>query len=115
MTDVNTVINAFLVGSLKAMAEMGHAIGKESDAFKFEAQANATVLSMRKLLLDNVSGLMVDGLDGAETHSAWHAQTNSLWHGVTPASSHNQMLEFLKKKRVVGSVYAVFSYDHPLS
>jgi hypothetical protein len=109
MTDVNTVINSFLVGSLNAMAKLGYAAGHDADAAKFAAQANATTAAMRKLLVDPTTGLMVDGLDGAEHHSAWHAQTNALWFGVSPPSSYPMMLKFLKEKRVVGSVYAVFS------
>jgi len=110
MTDVNTVINSFLVGSLHAMARMGRAVGRATDADRLEAQANATAAAMVKLLLNTSSGLMVDGLDGAEKHSAWHAQTNALWFGVPPQSSHPAMLKFLRGKRITGSVYAVFSY-----
>ena len=66
---------------------------------------------MRKLLIDPSTGLFHDGLQGgAEKHSAWHSQTSTLWLGIAPPESKARMLEFLAQKRMVGSVYAAYSY-----
>ena len=110
MTDTNTVINAFLVGGLRALAEMATAMGEGAKAASLTAQANATQASMEWLLFNATSGLMVDGLYGAEHHSAWHAQTNALWFKTVPLAAKPKMLAWLLGRRVVGSVYAVYSF-----
>lgn len=113
-TNQSTEVNAFMVFSARKLAELGRAIGTTktlADAAKLETQANSTAEAMRKLLLDTQTGLFHDGLkDGAEKHSAWHSQTSTLWLGVAPLDSKPQMLDFLAKKRMVGSVYAAYSY-----
>jgi alpha-L-rhamnosidase len=102
------------VYSSRKLAQLGRAIGTTktvADAERLEAQANITAQAMRNLLVDSETGLFHDGLDGgAENHSAWHSQTSTLWLGVAQSATKPRMLEFLARKRMVGSVYAAYSY-----
>ena len=107
----STEVNAFAVFSSRKLAALGRAIGKTAEAERLESQANTTADAMRKLLIDPSTGLFHDGLQGgAEKHSAWHSQTSTLWLGIAPLESKARMLEFLAQKRMVGSVYAAYSY-----
>lgn len=113
-TNQSTEVNAFMVFSSRKLAQLGRAIGTTktiADAARLDAQANVTAQAMRDLLVDTATGLFRDGLKGgAENHSAWHSQTSTLWLGVAQSPSKLRMLEFLAKKRMVGSVYAAYSF-----
>jgi hypothetical protein len=115
-------VNAYTVYASRKLAELGRAIGKQAEAAQLEARANRTAAAMRARLIDHNTGLFVDGLGrqsggppgaaprpNAANHSAWHAQTVTLWLGVAPTSSHTQMLRFLAKRGMVGSVYGAFA------
>ena len=118
MTDVNTVINAFMVGSARRLATLGNVLGGANyrkDADALDLQANITAAAMQKLLFDQTTQLFVDGfsMEGRTssplTHSAWHAQTNSLWFNLVPDAEQSKMVAFLKGKGMVGSVYGAFA------
>jgi len=111
MTDVNTVTNAYAVGALKAMAVLANATGKADEGEEFQRRAAALSESMAKTLFDKSTGLFLDGQGGkAGSHSAWHAQVFPLFFGAGGAESSQQILAFLKSKRMVGSVYAAFAF-----
>ena len=121
MTDINTVINAYFVACMKAMATLAGAMGNGPDALRFEKQGNATSAAMQSLMFDNKTGLFTDTVKGAASHatasaehSAWHAQVFSMWAGVAPSSTWPGLIAFLKTKAqnvgVTGSVYAAYAY-----
>eukprot|EP01060_Flectonema_neradi_P030823 TRINITY_DN4552_c0_g1_i2.p1 TRINITY_DN4552_c0_g1~~TRINITY_DN4552_c0_g1_i2.p1 ORF type:complete len:786 (+),score=133.02 TRINITY_DN4552_c0_g1_i2:87-2444(+) len=114
MTNVNTVINSFTVGSLTVLSRLGRALGKDISELESTADQISTTITTK--LFNQSSGLFVDGLDGAENHSAWHAQTNVLWHlGLDEGLKQklpnlDRIRSFLKEKRITGSVYGVYAF-----
>ena len=50
MTPITTVINAFAVGSLRALAEVGDAIGRADDANKLRVRANTKICAITILV-----------------------------------------------------------------
>ena len=116
MTDINTVVNAFSVGSSRALAQVGAVMGSTyaEDTQALQSQANETEAAMRGRLIDGNTGLFFDGMgtDGhtdAHNHSAWHAQTNTLWFNIAPERSASAMRDFLRAKGMVGSVYGAYA------
>ncbi|CAK0810803.1 unnamed protein product [Prorocentrum cordatum] len=111
MTEVNTVINAFAVGALRALAVLANATGKLDEAVTLQHRASALSDAMADKLFDNSTGLFVDGQgSGADHHSAWHAQVFPLFFGAGLAEQNERLLAFLKSKRMAGSVYAAFAF-----
>ncbi|CAK0810812.1 unnamed protein product [Prorocentrum cordatum] len=111
MTEVNTVINAFAVGALRALAVLANATGKLDEAVTLQHRASALSDAMADKLFDNSTGLFVDGQgSGADHHSAWHAQVFPLFFGAGLAEQNERLLAFLKSKRMAGSVYGAFAF-----
>lgn len=77
MTDIGTVINAYFVACMKAMAAVASGLGRGDDALRFAKQANATAGAMRRLMIDTKTGLYTDTVSSAQpSHSAWHSQVS---------------------------------------
>ena len=65
---VNT---CYLVKSLRLLAEMASAIGKEQDAVSYLKLAEETVSSIRKVYLDEQTGHYCEGVQGADAYAVW--------------------------------------------
>jgi hypothetical protein len=112
LTDVNTVISAYAVGSMRALATLAASLGRPADAAALRQQANATAAAMRASLIDAQTGLFVDGTgsEAARKHTGWHAQVFALFFSVPAEDTKARIVAFLRSQRMVGSVYAAFGF-----
>eukprot|EP00750_Incisomonas_marina_P028341 INCI666.2.p1 GENE.INCI666.2~~INCI666.2.p1 ORF type:complete len:697 (-),score=109.35 INCI666.2:60-2150(-) len=116
MTPVTTVVNAFAAGSLRALAEVGRAAGRNNEADKLEDAANTIAASMQSVLLDQAGGVFVDAL--GSNHTALHATVFPLWltpeimdlGGVNASGTATKTLRFLREKGMACSVYTAFPF-----
>ena len=105
LSDVSTVINAFAIAGLRAMAIMARESGYENRTY--DEEASELQEGMRNILWNSPNGTFFDGEE--RTHTAWHAQTIPLWVGnIVNDTKH--MFEFLKSKGMAGSVYGAFGF-----
>ncbi len=65
---VNT---CYLVKSLRLLAEMAIAIGKEQDAVEYLNFTKETVVSIRKAYLNEQTGHYCEGVQGADAYAVW--------------------------------------------
>ena len=77
LTKYNTVVNAFHAASLRALAKIARAIGKEDDAVRFSRLADETTKVLNALFFDPATGTYLDGSD--TDHRALHATMFPLW------------------------------------
>ena len=111
LSNTSTVIQAFAVAGMLALAEMANATGQNLLCAELTAQAEKTSAAVNALLWDAKTGLYVDGLEGqAAGHSAWHANAYPLWAGIVPTGRKASVLAFLKSKRMAGSVYGALPF-----
>lgn len=113
LNDVSSVINAFAVSGLRALAVMSNSTGKRQQAEALSQQVEAVIKGMNAVLWNETTGLYIDGVGSAaaRSHSAWHAQTNPLWvNDVVAPSKQPKLLQFLKTKRMAGSVYGAYAF-----
>jgi len=115
--DINTVVNAYAVGGLQALASLGQAGGGSSDNLParskaLEEQANATAAAINSLCVDKSTGLYADGYNTSTRaplpHSAWHAQVFPAAFGLAPESRWPAILQSMRQKGMAGSVYASY-------
>ena len=117
MGDINTVVNAYAIAGIRALARLGRAGGGASGGLPahveaLEAQVKTTALAVNALCTNATSGLYYDGYDAAKkapiAHSAWHAQVFPAAFGLAPEVRWPSILAFLKEKGMAGSVYAAY-------
>ena len=114
MTNINTVVNSFAVGSMTLLSRLGRALGKNTTQLENTADIISNMITTK--LFNNKTGLFVDGLDGASGHSAWQAQTNVLWHlSLEPKfkaklPNLKNIKKLFEEKRIAGSVYGVLAF-----
>lgn len=104
-SNVSTVINAFAIAGLRAMAVMAKRSGYVNRTY--DEEASKLEESMRNVLWSSQNGTFFDGEE--RTHTAWHAQTFPLWVGNI-VNDTRYMFEFLKSKGMIGSVYGAFGF-----
>jgi alpha-L-rhamnosidase len=99
---------------LRALATLGKAGGGvafnlPNRSSGIEKIADAVTDAMNSLCRDK-NGLYYDGLNATNPniHSSWHAQIFPAAFGVAPEESWPQILTFLKKKGMAGSVYGSY-------
>ena len=111
LSNTSTVIQAYAVAGMLALAEMANATGQSVLCAELIAQAKRTSAAVNSLLWNAKTGLYVDGLKSqAAEHSAWHANAYPLWAGIVPTSRKASVLAFLKSKRMAGSVYGALPF-----
>jgi alpha-L-rhamnosidase len=101
--DVNTVVNAFFCRNLQQMADIARALGKQSEAERYDAMAAKALAAFNEKLVDSSTGLYVDGI-GA-THSSLHSNMLPLAFGFVPADRRGKVAEFVKSRGMACSVY----------
>jgi len=106
LTDVNTVISAYMVGNIRALGKLHAVQGDVAKGSELMARANATAEAVNTLLFNTTTGLYVDGF-GVQ-HSAWHASVFAVAFDLASESRWSGILAFLKEKGMVGSVYAAY-------
>lgn len=101
---VNTVVNAFHLRALRLMAELARALGKDSEAATYTAQATKTQAAFQQLLFSPAKGAYRDG-EGTD-HCSQHASLFPLAFGIVPPKHQAAVLAHIQKRGMGGSVYA---------
>jgi hypothetical protein len=114
LTDAaNTVVNAYAVGGLRALASLSNASGDGEGAAALAVTADSIESAVNELLWDPASGLYRDGLDNSgepTQHAAWHASVFAAAFGLVPAARWPRLLSFFRQRGMVGSVYAAYYF-----
>jgi alpha-L-rhamnosidase len=103
MQDVNTVVNAFFCRNLQQMADIARALGKQSEAERYDEMAAKALAAFNQQLIDSSSGLYVDGV--GTSHSSLHSNMLPLAFGLVPAERRSSVVEFVKSRGMACSVY----------
>jgi hypothetical protein len=103
-TELNTVVNAFHLRALKLMAEMGAAIGRETDAAEFAAREARVRPVFQERFFDAQRGLYRDGAN--TNHASLHANLFPLAFGLVPEANRAQVAGWLARRGMKCSVYA---------
>jgi hypothetical protein len=103
LRDVNTVVNAFFVRNLQQMADIAGALGKQSEAERYDAMAAKALAAFNQKLFDAATGRYIDGI--GTTHSSLHSNMMPLAFGLVPAERRGQVVEFVKSRGMACSVY----------
>jgi len=114
MTETSTVVNAFAVAGLRALAQMAKARGKTNEAATLAARANNIAASVNSQLWDHKSGLYLDGLADHNMkpldHTAWHASVFAAAFGLVPDDRWPALMAAFRRRGMVGSTYASFYF-----
>lgn len=103
LRDVNTVVNAFFCRNLQQMADIARALGKQSEAERYDSLASKALAAFNQKLVDSATGLYVDGI--GTTHSSLHSNMFPLAFGLVPAERRGKVAEFVKSRGMACSVY----------
>ncbi|MEA1997254.1 MAG: family 78 glycoside hydrolase catalytic domain, partial [Gemmatimonadota bacterium] len=103
MTDINTVVNAFLYQALVLMGRIAGALERDEDAEYFRGKAEAVKRSINEKLLDRERGVYLDG-EGTD-HASLHANMFPLTFGLVPAEYRESVVDFIKSRGMACSVY----------
>ncbi len=101
--EVNTVVNAFHIESLKRLAVLAEATGHADDAKDFRARAARATESFQRAFFDAKTGIYRDG-EGCD-HVSLHANLFPLAFGLVPAANRPRVIEFIKSRGMACSVY----------
>lgn len=102
--EVNTVVNAFYLESLKRLAVLADATGHADDARDFRARAAQAAAVFQRVFFDAAAGTYRDG-EGCD-HVSLHANLFPLAFGLVPAAERPRVVAFLKSRGMACSVYA---------
>ncbi len=101
--DINTVVNAFHYRSLRMMAAIAGALGKEGERQDFRDRADTVRASFNRKLFDPERGVYVDG-EGVE-HASLHANMFPLAFGLVPPEHVESVVRHIKSRGMACSVY----------
>jgi len=116
----STIINAFAVKSLVALAALANATSRVSMAAKLSTQADQTRAAMLNTMWSASDGMWCDGVCSDSYHGksmspgTFHSQHYALYMGVTPDEHVPVALEYLKAQGMLGSTYSANSLVHGL-
>jgi alpha-L-rhamnosidase len=111
LTNVNTVVNAYTAGGLRALAELADASGDAAGANALRQKASRVTNAINARLFDPKAGLYVDGADDSGApieHTSWHASVFPAAFGLVPRERWPSLLSMFDRRGMVGSVYAAF-------
>ena len=100
----NTVVNAYHAKALECLANIAEVIGRKDDAQRYSDMHAATRKALRKLCFDEEAGIYRDGAESS--HSALHANVFPLAFGLVDDDDIPSVVEFIKSRGPVCSVYA---------
>jgi len=100
----NTVVNAFYYHSLVLMAKIAEATGNEKDVDFFELKADKVKERFNSNFLNSDKGIYIDGI--GSKHSSLQANMFPLAFGLVPEKHKKSVVEYIKSKGMVCSVYA---------
>jgi len=102
--EVNTVVNAFYIESLKRMAVLADATGHAGDAKEFRNKAERATEVFQKAFFDAGKGAYRDG-EGCD-HVSLHANLFPLAFGLVPEARRPGVIAYVKSRGMACSVYA---------
>ena len=97
------MVNCFYCNSLKLMAEMASAVGREEDCIYFMDLHMKVRNSINEKLFDKEKGLYVDG-EGS-SHSSLHSNMLPLAFGLVDGEHVRGVVDFIKSRKMACSVY----------
>lgn len=103
LTDENTVVNSFWVHNLQEMVDIATALGKTSDATRYQGLATTALSAFNAKFFNAATGLYVDG--ATTSHSSLHANMFPLAFGLVPANHKQSVVTFVKSRGMACSVY----------
>lgn len=96
---------------MQRVAILAGALGHDDEQHRLQGLADTTADAMRKTMVNPETGLFVDNGNGTGTHCSWHSSAFPLWVGITaPGKATETAFNFLRQRRMVGSVYAAYAY-----
>ncbi|MBR0066050.1 MAG: alpha-L-rhamnosidase, partial [Kiritimatiellae bacterium] len=101
--DVNTVVNALHIRNLRELAAMAAAIGRNSDAVRFAAEAGQTFAAFNARLWDAPRGRYRDGV--GTDHATVQGNAMALACGAVPPERVAAVADFLVSKGFSCSTY----------
>jgi hypothetical protein len=100
---VNTVLNQFYYGCLRAAARCYRMAGNRERFDALEEKAEGLAQAAFQHLMDAESGLFVDGK--GSKHSALHANALPLMFNMKPPGGFGPLIDCIKRKRMTCGVY----------
>ncbi|MFA6286175.1 MAG: hypothetical protein WC661_02225 [Opitutaceae bacterium] len=94
--EANAIINLFRFGAARACARLATALGRDTEAATFDAQATAVESALFSLLWNDTEGRLLPSLK--ETTAAVHANTLALAFGLGPRRTRERILAYLEPK-----------------
>lgn len=104
---VNTVVNAFYYGSLRAAGELMRIAGRDDS--RYDQRADGVRKAMNERLFDARNGVYIDGIheDGTPSHkSTLHASVFALHFGVAREADASRIVELIRRERLNCGIYA---------
>ena len=103
-TEINTVINALHLHTLRLMSEMAAALGKPAEARHYAQLRESTLKEFQARLFDSSRGIYVDGI--GTDHASQHANLFPLAFGLVPEGAQESVTKFVISRGMACSVYA---------
>ena len=103
MVDVNTVVNAFYYHNLVLISKIAGILGYQSEAEMFKQKSAKVKEAINQTLFDTKRGVYIDGEGSA--HASLHANMFPLAFDLVPDEYKNSVVDFIKSKGMVCSVY----------
>lgn len=102
--EINTVVNAFHLMTLKQMADLAAAVGKPFEAKDFTARFRKRSGNFNREMWMEDKGAYRDGI--GSDHASSHASLFSLAFGLVPQDRVKAVTDYLVKRGMTCSVYA---------
>lgn len=104
LTPYNTVVNAFHYQALVLLEQMAQLTGRKQEAEQLHKESAALRKAFNTLLFDNEKGVYRDGVES--DHVSLHSNLFPLALGVTYEQDHERIMEYIRSRGLVCSVYA---------
>ena len=102
-TPVNAVVNAFYYRTVRQMADLAEALGREADMRRFRQLADIVNASYNRVFFDAANGRYVDG-EGSP-HSSLHANMLPLAFGLVPETARASVAAYVRSRGMACSPY----------
>lgn len=102
-TDYNAVTNAYHYEALKLLSKIANTLNLQSDASKYEHEANKLLARFNSVFLKSKLGYYVDG--DTTNHASLHANMFPVAFGMVPSTKLNKVIDFIHSRKMACSVY----------